>query len=66
MLVPKYLGEKWLSSPQSEVGKLQIRRLGARPEVTFKLNQNLAAMGENQVLENNLLFININNLFFYL
>merc|ERR1711937_956134 len=46
--VPKYLGEKWLSSPQSEVGKLQIRRLGARPEVTFKLNQNLAAMGENQ------------------
>ena len=46
--VPKYLGEKWLSSPQSEVGKLQIRRLGARPEVTFKLNQNLAAMGESQ------------------
>ena len=35
--VPKYLGEKWLSSPTSEVGKIEIRRDKGRTEVNFKV-----------------------------
>lgn len=44
--VPKYLGQKWLDSPKAEVGKLQIRQLGQRVEVNFKLDQDLADMGD--------------------
>jgi hypothetical protein len=41
--VPKYLGEKWLSSPTSEVGKIEIRRDKGRTEVNFKVRQKLFA-----------------------
>ncbi|CAG5111910.1 Oidioi.mRNA.OKI2018_I69.chr2.g6181.t1.cds [Oikopleura dioica] len=46
--VPKYLGEKWLSSPSSEVGKIEIRRDKGRTEVNFKLNEHLANQGETR------------------
>ncbi|CBY34829.1 unnamed protein product [Oikopleura dioica] len=46
--VPKYLGEKWLSSPTSEVGKIEIRREKGRTEVNFKLDERLANQGETR------------------
>ena len=54
-LVPKYLGQKWLDSPSTDVGKLAIRRTGARTEVTFKLNQALAQSGDPSPIDHKLM-----------
>jgi len=53
--VPKYLGQKWLDSPSADVGKLGIRRVGARTEVTFKLNQQLAQSGDPSPVDHKLM-----------
>lgn len=53
--VPKYLGQKWLSSHQVEVGKLGIRRTGSGTEVTFALNEHLAKQGEPAPIEHKLM-----------
>jgi len=53
--VPKYLGQKWLDSPSTDVGKLAIRRTGARTEVTFKLNQALAQSGDPSPIDHKLM-----------
>lgn len=55
ILVPKYLGQKWLDSPSTDVGKLAIRRTGARTEVTFKLNQTLAQSGDPSPVDHKLM-----------
>ena len=55
VLVPKYLGQKWLDSPSTDVGKLAIRRTGARTEVTFKLNQALAQSGDPSPIDHKLM-----------
>ena len=55
ILVPKYLGQKWLDSPSTDVGKLAIRRTGARTEVTFKLNQALAQSGDPSPIDHKLM-----------
>lgn len=52
--MPKYLGQKWLDSPKAEVGKLQIRQLGQRVEVNFKLDQDLADMGDRAPVDHKL------------